>query len=56
MLEVGTKVFINYVFRQHRPSPTGYEMNLERCYGTVKSIIDITNQSIASVIWCVFAI
>lgn len=40
MLEVGTKVFINYVFRRHRPSPTGYEINLERCYGTVKSIID----------------
>lgn len=39
MLEIGTKVFINYVFRRHRPSPTGYEMNLERCYGTVKSLI-----------------
>ena len=42
MLEIGTKVFINYVFRRHRPRPTGYEINLERCYGTVKSIIDDT--------------
>lgn len=40
MLNIGTKVFINYVFRRHRPSPTGYEMNLERCYGTVKSLND----------------
>lgn len=40
MLEIGTKVFINYVFRQHRPRPTGHEMNLERRYGTVKSLND----------------
>lgn len=40
MLEIGTKVFINYVFRRHRPRPTGYEINLERRYGTVKSLND----------------
>lgn len=40
MLEIGTKVFINRVFRQHRPSPTGYERDSLNCYGTVKSVFD----------------